>query len=73
MASNKRQSRRIGFDRPCWLARDGAEARKDCVLLDLSEGGARLRVPASGDDKLDKEFNIHFTQDGSVSFRAERR
>jgi hypothetical protein len=69
MSPNRRKHRRITLDRPCWIALADRATRKECILNDVSEHGARLIVPIASD--LHDRFDVHFTRDGSVSFSAK--
>ncbi|MBR1219521.1 PilZ domain-containing protein [Bradyrhizobium sp. U87765 SZCCT0131] len=58
MATNRKEARkkRVKTDHDAWMMLDGGFARRKCTVLDLSNGGARIRVhdtnPVSGKVRL---------------------
>ena len=69
MASNKRLQRRSKLDIRCWVLVGLSLADAECRILDVSDSGARVEVPAGMN--LDGEIKLFLTQDGSVSRTCE--
>jgi len=62
----RRRSPRRVVDYPVWLAL--GPAPRDCILHDVSDGGANLRLPVAED--LPDEFVLLLTRDGSRNRRC---
>lgn len=73
MGWDKREAKRVHFDHECratLLAADGTW-RRDCILVDVSESGARLRIDGSPDVLSAREFFLSLSSTGSVFRRCE--
>jgi hypothetical protein len=55
---------------PAWVDVGDGSPRLDCTVLDVSEGGARLLVPASA--KLPREFWLVFSKNGTRRRRCRK-
>ncbi|MCP3395266.1 PilZ domain-containing protein [Bradyrhizobium sp. CCGB12] len=73
MSWDKRKAKRVKFEhehRATLLGADGTW-RRDCVLLDCSETGARLRVEGSPDVLRARHFFLLLSQTGLAFRRCE--
>ena len=73
MAYGDRHSERVSFDRgiPVWMMGIDGTWRRDCVMLDVSETGARLRIEGSLQGLNLKEFFLLLSSTGLVYRRCE--
>ncbi|WP_183258061.1 PilZ domain-containing protein [Bradyrhizobium sp. CIR48] len=73
MSWDKRKAKRVHFEheyRASLVGSDGAWQR-DCVILDISETGARLRIEGSPDVLKTREFFLSLSRMGLVFRRCE--
>lgn len=73
MGWDKREAKRVHFDherRAALLATDGTW-RRECILVDVSESGARLRIDGSPDVLRAREFFLLLSPNGLVFRRCE--
>ena len=73
MAYGDRHSERVSFDRgiPVWMMGIDGTWRRDCVMLDVSQTGARLRIEGSLQGLNLKEFFLLLSSTGLVYRRCE--
>ncbi|MEW6644809.1 MAG: PilZ domain-containing protein [Pseudomonadota bacterium] len=61
MATTRKEARkkRVNTDHDAWMTLDGGFAKRNCTVLDLSSGGARIKVhdPAPVKGKLHLAFS----------------
>ena len=69
MTTNQRKARRTRLDRRCWVVEEAGEPRRECLVEDISETGARIAL-APG-QTLPKKFDLHLSSAGAVARRAE--
>jgi hypothetical protein len=60
---DQRRSPREHVNFPAWIQTGAGPQRRECTVLDISEGGARVLVPPSV--TLPREFWIILSRDGS--------
>jgi hypothetical protein len=60
---DQRRSPREHVNFPAWIQPGAGPQRRECMVLDISDGGARLTAPGSA--TLPKEFWLIFSRDGS--------
>ncbi len=63
MLIEERESPRRHVQCPAWVELGGALPRRECILCDLSDRGARLTIAAPND--LPEEFTLLFSADGT--------
>jgi hypothetical protein len=73
VAYGERKSGRIRFERgfPVWIMGIDGTWRRDCVMLDVSQTGARLRIEGSLEGLNLKEFFLLLSSTGLVYRRCE--
>jgi hypothetical protein len=73
LAYGDRHSERVSFDRgiPVWMMGIDGTWRRDCVMLDVSQTGARLRIEGSLQGLNLKEFFLLLSSTGLVYRRCE--
>ena len=73
MAYGDRHNERVSFDRgiPVWMMGIDGTWRRDCVMLDVSQTGARLRIEGSLQGLNLKEFFLLLSSTGLVYRRCE--
>ena len=73
MGYGDRQNERVRFERgiPVWMMGIDGTWRRDCVMLDVSETGARLRIEGSLQGLNLKEFFLLLSSTGLVYRRCE--
>jgi hypothetical protein len=60
----QRRSAREQVSFPAWIELGQRTQRRDCTVLDVSDGGARVWVPAAA--TLPREFWLVFSKDGAL-------
>ncbi|KRR06439.1 pilus assembly protein PilZ [Bradyrhizobium jicamae] len=73
MSRNRRKAKRVQFGhdyRATLVAADGTW-RRDCVLIDISETGARLRIDGSPDLLKARQFFLLLSTTGLVFRRCQ--
>lgn len=73
MSWDKRQAKRVRFEREYRATLVGSDGawRRDCIVLDISETGARLSMEESPDVLKTREFFLLFSMTGPVFRRCE--
>ena len=56
----KSRETRRKLDRPAWIVIDGAFGVRRCTLVDISEGGAQIRI--ENPSNVPKYFTLSFNQ-----------
>ena len=56
----KSRETRRKLDRPAWIVIDGAFGVRRCTLVDISEGGAQIRI--ENPSNVPKYFTLSFSQ-----------
>jgi hypothetical protein len=68
MSTEKRTHPRVESRYTAWIeVADGSPAQ-ECILRDISDGGAKLGVKAP--DQIPQEFTLRLTVDGTTSYRC---
>jgi hypothetical protein len=72
VAYGERKSGRVRFERglPVWITGIDGTWRRDCVMLDVSQTGARLRIEGSLEGLNLKEFFLLLSSTGLVYRRC---
>ena len=68
MADDQRQTRRTRLDRHCWVVIAADQPRRECLLQDISETGARLALEPGA--KLPDAVDLHLTSEGAVARKS---
>jgi hypothetical protein len=73
MSWDKRKTKRVHFDHKCRATLLGVDGtwRRDCILIDVSETGARLRIDGSSDVLKDRQFLLLLSSTGLAFRRCE--
>jgi hypothetical protein len=73
MSWDKRKAKRVHFDHECHGTLLGADGtwRRDCMLVDVSETGARIRIDGSTDVLKAREFFLLLSSTGLAFRRCE--
>jgi hypothetical protein len=68
MARDQRHARRTRLERRCWVVADGNEPRRECLIEDISEIGARIALQPG--TALPKAIELHLTSEGAVARKS---
>nr|WP_247342192.1 MULTISPECIES: PilZ domain-containing protein [unclassified Bradyrhizobium] len=73
MLWSKRPTKRVRFEREHWVTLLGVNGKwwRDCVLVEISETGARLRVDGSPDVLKSRHFFLLLSRTGLAFRRCE--
>lgn len=73
MSWDKRKAKRVHFDHKCRATLLGVDGtwRRDCILIDVSETGARLRIDGSPDVLKARQFTLLLSSMGLAFRRCE--
>jgi len=69
MVENHRQTRRTRLDMQCWIVTAADQPRRECLLQDISETGARVALAPGA--KLPNAVDLHLTNEGTVTRKSE--
>ena len=69
MATDQRHARRTRLDRRCWIVVGGDQPRRECLIEDISETGARIALRPGA--TLPKAVDLHLTSTGAVVRKSE--
>jgi hypothetical protein len=62
MAANQRKARRTRLDRRCWVVVDVGQPRRECLVQDVSQTGARIALTPGA--ALPNVVDLYFTRIG---------